>query len=214
VPPGDVDAGRPDSRPDNWPDEWPDESTRPRVTDPDEVRTGHPNQQLLTQVHAHLREELARLTETLEQLVASGSDDVVGRDAGVGDVRAFLSRMAGRQNSYSLGAFCAAYCRTVATHHAIEDARMFPDIAAADPALRPVVDRLESEHLVIAGHLDALDRAVVSMVAGDGGGDGGGRNGTQAVLGAATALTRVLRSHLDYEEEQLLGPLGRLPLVV
>lgn len=205
MPPGDADNIRSDS--------WPDESTRPRVTDPAEPRAGHPNQQLLTQVHAHLRDELARITETLEQLVATGSDDVVARDAAVGDVRAFLSRMAGRQNSYSLGAFCAAYCRTVATHHAIEDARMFPDIAVADPALRPVVHRLESEHLVIAGHLDALDRAVVAMVAG-GGDDGGGPTGTEAVRGAAGALSRVLGSHLGYEEEQLLGPLGRMPLVV
>jgi hypothetical protein len=93
---------------------------------------------------------------------------------------------------------------------------MFPDIAAADPALRPVVDRLESEHLVIAAHLDALDRAVVAMVAGagDDGDDGGGPTGTEAVRDAAATLTRVLTSHLDYEEEQLLGPLGRLPLVV
>jgi hypothetical protein len=156
-------------------------------------------------VHAHLRAELARIVEALDELVVSGADGVA-RDVGIGDVRAFLSRMAGRQSSFSLGAFCASYCRTVATHHAIEDQRLFPDLAAADPALRPVVDRLEAEHLVIAGHLDAIDRALLALVAGE--------SGPDAVRAAAAELARVLGSHLDYEEEQLLGPLGRLPIVV
>jgi hypothetical protein len=187
-------------------EDWPDESGRPRVTDPDEHRAGHPNQELLRQVHAHLRAELAGITEALDELVLAGADDVAVRDAGVADVRAFLNRMARRQSSFSLGAFCASYCRTVATHHAIEDFRLFPDLAAADPALRPVVDRLEAEHLVIGGRLDAIDRALLAMVAGEGGAPG--------VRAAAAELARVLGSHLDYEEEQLLGPLGRLPVVI
>jgi len=189
--------------PDLAADGWPDEATRPVVTDPDEVREGHPNQQLLAQVHAHLRSELARIVEALDELAVSGGVD---QDAVVGDVRAFLQRLASRQDRFSLGAFCAAYCRTVATHHAIEDQQMFPDMAAADPRLTPVLDRLGAEHGVITGLLDRLDRTLVAMVSGS--------TGLDDMRAAASRLSRVLLSHLDYEEEQLLGPLGRLPMMV
>ncbi|MDF2966714.1 MAG: fgd1 [Nocardioidaceae bacterium] len=187
---------------------WPDESSRPRVTDPAEARHGHPNQELLVQVHAHLRGELTRIAEALDQLV--GTVGTGTRDADVGDIRAFLHRMTNRQNAFSVGAFCAAYCRTVATHHAIEDQRMFPDLAVAQPALVPVVDRLEAEHLVIAGMLDALDRALVAMVAGA----HQRADDVRRVREAAERLADALGSHLDYEEQQLLGPLGRLPIVI
>jgi hypothetical protein len=183
---------------------WPDESTRPRVTDPAESRRGHPNQELLVQVHAHLRGELTRIAEALDQL------DTGPRDADVGDIRAFLNRMTNRQNAFSVGAFCAAYCRTVATHHAIEDQRMFPDLAAAEPGLARVVERLEAEHLVIAGMLDTLDRALVSMVRGA----HQRADDVARVREAAERLADALGSHLDYEEQQLLGPLGRLPIVI
>jgi len=188
---------------------WPDEATRPRVTDPAETRQGHPNQDLLTQVHAHLRAELVRITEALDQLAdipAEPAADTGALDAGVGDIRAFLNRMSNRQNTFSIGAFCAAYCRTVATHHTIEDHRLFPDIAAGEPALVPVVERLEAEHVVIAGLLDALDRALLALVARTA--------DVAAVRQAANRLSWALGSHLDYEEQQLLGPLGRLPIVV
>jgi hemerythrin-like domain-containing protein len=118
--------------------------------------------------------------------------------------------MTSRQNAFSVGAFCAAYCRTVATHHTIEDQRMLPDLAAGEPALVPVVERLEAEHLVIAGMLDALDRALVAMVAGA----PRGAEGVRGVQEAAERLADALGSHLDYEEQQLLGPLGRLPIVL
>ncbi len=189
--------------PDLADDGWPDEATRPVVTDPAEARDGHPNQQLLAQVHAHLRDELARIVEALDELAVSGDLD---QEAVVGDVRAFLQRLASRQDRFSLGAFCAAYCRTVATHHAIEDHRMFPDVAAAEPGLTPVLDRLEAEHLVIAGLLDRLDRTLVAMVSAG--------SGVDDLRAAAARLSRVLLSHLAYEEEQLLGPLGRLPMMV
>jgi len=194
----------PDDR--DSPQAWPDEADRPRVTDPAEPRAGHPNQNLLSQVHAHLRAELARIEEALDQLAVVGPDDTESFEGGVSDVRAFLNTMTNRQNRYSLGAFCAAYCRTVATHHAIEGQRMFPDISAAEPALAPVVDRLEVEHVAIAGALAGLDAALLALVAG--------AADVEQVRGTAGRLALVLSSHLDYEEEQLLGPLGRLPIVV
>ena len=85
---------------------------------------------------------------------------------------------------------------------------MFPDLAGADPALQPVLDRLGSEHEVIHLVLERLDRALVAMVSGTAGPAG------DDARAAAARLVEVLVSHLAYEEEQLLGPLGRLPVVV
>lgn len=88
---------------------------------------------------------------------------------------------------------------------------MLPDLAAAEPALVPVVERLEAEHVVIAGMLDALDRTLVAMVAGA---PQRAAEDVRRVREAAERLADALGSHLDYEEQQLLGPLGRLPIVI
>ena len=57
--------------------------------------------------------------------------------------------MALRQNDWTLGAFCARYCGAVAQHHGLEDDAIFPHLKRSDPDLRPVIERLEDEHLVI-----------------------------------------------------------------
>ena len=183
-------------------EEWPDEADRPLVTSPDEPRAGHANQTLLRQVHEHLRAELATIVEALGELALGAGG--VDHQSAAGDVRAMIQRLTSRQERYSLGAFCAAYCRVLATHHAIEDQRLFPDIGAAEPALVPVLERLSAEHEVISELLLRLDEAVVALVAD--------QTMVAATSAAADRLAEVLRSHLGYEEEQLLGPLGRLPV--
>ena len=111
-----------------------------------------------------------------------------------------------RQNYWTFGAFCAAYCRVVATHHAIEDARMFPDLRAGDESLGPVLDRLGAEHDVIAGVLSELDAALVRVVEDE------ARLDDARV--AVDRLAEVLLAHLDEEEQQLLGPIGRLAIPI
>ena len=169
---------------------------------PDEDRpvsvTGQQGQQLLVGVHNHLRQEL----EQLRQVVR----DVVQGNSSAAAARSHLNQMAMRQNYWTLGAFCAAYCRVVSTHHAIEDQRMFPDLRRADDTLGPVLDRLAAEHVVIAGVLDEVDAALVAMVA------------DESRLGEAESavdhLADVLLAHLADEEDQLLGPIGRLGITI
>jgi hemerythrin-like domain-containing protein len=111
-----------------------------------------------------------------------------------------------RQNYWTLGAFCAAYCRVVSVHHAIEDQRMFPDLRAADPGLGPVLDRLAEDHEVIGRMLTEVDAALVTMMADE-----------SSLDGARQAIDRfadVLLAHLADEEEQLLEPIGRLSIEV
>ncbi|HET8603580.1 MAG TPA: LLM class flavin-dependent oxidoreductase [Marmoricola sp.] len=175
-------------------DTW-DESTRPSVTrDPATPYT--PEQQAAAQhlvdVHDALRSELAQLRDVVGQ-VRRGLLDA-------GAARSALNAMTLRQNSWTLGAYCASYCRIVTGHHTLEDRSIFPHLRAADPELGPVVDRLEQEHHVIAGVLEEVDRALVALV------EGPGRLG--GLEHAIDLLTDTLLSHLAYEERELSHPLA------
>ncbi len=76
----------------------------------------------------------------------------------------------------------------------------------ADRPLEPVLERLQWEHEVIAAQLDRFDRALVAMMH-----EPGQVESAQLV---ADELGDTLLSHLAYEEDELLGPLGRLGIVV
>ncbi|RJK94832.1 LLM class flavin-dependent oxidoreductase [Vallicoccus soli] len=159
---------------------------------------GRAGQQTLVAVHAHLRQELAQLRDVVRQ-VAEGRRSAAS-------ARSHLNQLSMRQNYWTLGSFCAAYCRAVSVHHAIEDARMFPDVLAADASLQPVVDKLSADHEAIAGVLVDVDDALVAMIRDE--------DRLDAASAAVERLADVLLTHLDYEEEQLLGPIGRLSIQV
>ena len=164
----------------------------------DSAVAGEQGQQLLVAVHNHLRAEL----EQLRQLIR----DVRRGATAPADARSYLNTMAMRQNYWTLGAFCANYCRVLSTHHAIEDQRMFPDLRRGDESLGPVLDRLAAEHEVIAGVLDEVDRALVAMVADE--------SRLDETEYAVDLLADVLLKHLQDEEDALLEPIGRLGLNV
>ena len=151
----------------------------------------------LVAIHDHLRQELAQVRDLVEQ-VDRGQVDV-------GAARSMINTMTLRQNSWTLGTYCESYCRVVTTHHTIEDVNMFPRLVRADPALAPVVERLEREHHDVAAVLEDVDRALVAMVS-----DAGA--GVDDVRRAVDTLADVLLAHLDYEESQLVGPLNTLSI--
>jgi alkanesulfonate monooxygenase SsuD/methylene tetrahydromethanopterin reductase-like flavin-dependent oxidoreductase (luciferase family) len=178
-----------------------DESERPTGPALDPERTYTPYQlqsgQHLIDVHDHLRAELEQIRDLVEQ-VAAGS-------LGVGQARSHINTMTMRQNNWTLGTYCESYCRLVTTHHSLEDASLFPHLRRADPALAPVVDRLEAEHRIIHDVLEGVDKALVALV--DGSGD---INGLRA---AVDLLDDTLLSHLSYEERGLVEPLARLGVI-
>jgi hemerythrin-like domain-containing protein len=133
--------------------------------------------------------------------VCDGTDDAAA-------ARSLVNRLTMRQNYWSVGAFCAAYCRILSVHHTIEDEHMFADLRRRDDALEPVLQRLSEEHEVIAEILDRLDRSLVALVADH------TAAAREVALTAVDELAEVLLSHLAYEEEELVGPLSRLGLVV
>jgi alkanesulfonate monooxygenase SsuD/methylene tetrahydromethanopterin reductase-like flavin-dependent oxidoreductase (luciferase family) len=147
----------------------------------------------LVEVHDHLRAELSQLRGVIRQ-VEQGT--VTAAQA-----RGFLNELTLRQNNWALGAYCASYCRLVTEHHRIEDRAVFPHLRDSDADLVPVVDRLEQEHVVIHGVVEAVDRALVAAL--------GDRKDFTGLQSAVDLLTDTLLSHLAYEEQQIIEPIAR-----
>jgi alkanesulfonate monooxygenase SsuD/methylene tetrahydromethanopterin reductase-like flavin-dependent oxidoreductase (luciferase family)/hemerythrin-like domain-containing protein len=175
-----------------------DEASRPSVPPPDPDRTYTPHEEAsgrhLVDVHAHLRQELSRLRELVAQVTAGRLDTAAARS--------HIATMTIRQNDWTVGAYCASYCRVVTVHHSLEDRSMFPHLRRADPRLAPVIERLEEEHHVIHDVLERVDRALVAFV--------GAADGARRLQHAVDLVSDVLLSHLSYEERELVEPLARL----
>jgi hypothetical protein len=175
-----------------------DESTRPH-RDPaaagvEYSRRGRLVGRHLIDVHDMLRRELDELRDVLAE-VRDGA-----RSAG--QARSALNDMALRQNDWAVGAFCARYCGVVTQHHGLEDEAIFPHLVRSEPALGPVVGRLREEHLAIHDAVQAVDRALVEHITNPESYDG--------IQAAIDFLTDALRSHLSYEEHEIVEPLARL----
>jgi len=178
-----------------------DEATRPVGPPSDPARGYSPHEravgQQLVDIHDHLRGELDRLRGLVAEVLAGSMDP--------GTARSHLNAMTMRQNNWTLGAYCASYCRIVTMHHTIEDRQMFPSLRRFDPRLEPVIDRLQAEHLVIHDVLERVDLTLVALVTAP--------DGARALQAAMDLLSDTLRSHLSYEERELVEPLARLGFV-
>ena len=162
---------------------------------------GAVNHRDLVAIHDHLRTELKQIERAVHEVASGGMTP--------GEARTLINATTLRRNQWALGAFCASYCRLVTMHHSVEDAYLFPTLAVSEPSLQPVLDRLEAEHVVIAGVLDSFDRALVDLVRRtDDAGSAG--DGIAGIATLATELSNLLRSHLAYEEDELAEGLGRM----
>ena len=203
-------AERPLERDGNWGDAGGLPVTdRPRaqaVSDPaNAVGTsgGRENLRNLVAVHDHLRSEMVQILQAVSQVAAG--------ELAPGEARSLISRMTVRQNHWTLGSFCASYCRIVTIHHTVEDAHMFPALQEVEPSLEPVLERLGAEHEVIADVLDRFDRALVDLVREQDGAELPGRSGAAEIAALAAELNNLLLSHLAYEEDELADGLARMP---
>jgi alkanesulfonate monooxygenase SsuD/methylene tetrahydromethanopterin reductase-like flavin-dependent oxidoreductase (luciferase family) len=176
-----------------------DDATRPTGPAPDPDRRYTADQQAagrhLVDVHDGLRAELARLRDMVAQVAAGHRDPAT--------VRSHINRMTIRQNGWTLGAFCASYCRIVAGHHTLEDRSIFPHLRTRDADIAPVIDRLEEEHEAIADLLDRVDQAMLGLVTDD-------PDGMDRACAVFDLFSDALLSHLAYEERELVEPLARL----
>jgi iron-sulfur cluster repair protein YtfE (RIC family) len=101
-----------------------------------------------------------------------------------------LIRAGGADPRTDLRAHCVAFCTALTRHHTDEDATVFPVLAAEHPSLRPVLDELRRDHVMVAELLGRLSEAT-----------------DRAELDGLAAL---LESHFTYEEKRLVAALNGL----
>ena len=159
----------------------------------------------LVAVHDHLRAELVQIKVAVSR-VATGEIEPA-------QARSLISRMTVRQNHWTLGSFCASYCRLVTIHHTVEDAHLFPTLAEAVEGFDAVLARLGGEHEVIATVLERFDRALVDLVREEQGAPIPGQSGPEEIAQLADELSDILLSHLAYEEDELAQAMQRMPAV-
>ncbi len=153
----------------------------------------------LKEIHDHLRENMQRI----RALIAGAADGQV-TPAQVAEETASLLMV---ENFRRFGNLCGQYCQVVHTHHSIEDAYVFPAIAAISDGYRRVAERLQAEHLVVHDLLERQIETLNVLVT-----EPSAEHFADAVE-VYEALERVLASHLGYEEEQIGDALGYYGLI-
>jgi hypothetical protein len=137
-------------------------------------------------VHDMIRGDL----RIVRQLAA---DAEAGRPAG--EIAAGIATLAAGGPLWQLRVNCLQYCQFVHHHHQAESVMLFPALRRANPALGPVVDKLEADHAQVAVLLDDVTGTAGDLADDD-------TPGTRRQLSAALqVLSDVLLAHLAYEEE-------------
>jgi hypothetical protein len=145
-------------------------------------------------VHGLLRQDLATV-ERLAVEVASGAD--------AGEIVAGVRTLETTGPLWRLRASCLHYCRFVHHHHRLEDRALFPELRRVNPALSPVVDRLQEDHRRVAARIEGVEAAVAALDAAD------VPTTRAAVAEALDALAAHLLAHLELEEESIAETLRR-----
>jgi hemerythrin-like domain-containing protein len=175
--------------------EFLDDATRPRapkLTGLTEAQR-EPGEHL-KYVHGHLRENMRVLRALIER---ASNGEVSSKE-----VASQTGELAMVANFRRFGTLCGQYCQFVHGHHSLEDAVVFPALAAQSEALRKVAERLKAEHVVVHELLVRLIAALQTLA------DEPIRTNFEAARTVYEALERVLVSHLGYEEEEIGDALG------
>ncbi|GAB3148731.1 hemerythrin domain-containing protein [Microbispora hainanensis] len=102
------------------------------------------------------------------------------------------------QLDMDLKTHCLTFCEALHEHHQGEDHIGFPLLEQHFPTLRPVLEKLRDEHVVVARIYHDLTEALR-------------REDLRQLRADLDRLTAELESHFDYEEEQLVAALNQLP---
>jgi hypothetical protein len=168
-------------------------------TGPDETSPANPRGEALVRelewVHGMIRRDLATVREMAGEVAA-------GQPAS--RVRAGLKLLAASGPLWQLKVNCRHYCRFVHSHHTAESIMLFPELRRVNPALGPVVDKLEADHASVSDLLDEVDAAAGELGEQD---DPAGR---ERLTRALQNLSDDLLAHLRYEEEHISGTLRTL----
>jgi hemerythrin-like domain-containing protein len=151
---------------------------------PETIR-GRTIYELLLAVHSKIRRDLERV----ERLAEKALDGLPAEK-----IRQELHEIKRDSMLWRLQVDCLRYCRFVHMHHNAEDREFFPELRETNPAINPIIDRLQGDHRRVSEDLDAVEAAANALVAGD------GQQARQAVVDTLLALGENLLEHLDFEE--------------
>jgi hypothetical protein len=167
-------------------------ATGPDATGPEDARPANARGEALVRelqwVHGMIRRDLATIRQLADQVTA-------GQPAS--RVRAGLKLLAASGPLWQLKINCLHYCRFVHSHHHAESIMLFPELRRVNPALGPVVDKLEADHASVSDLLDEVDAAARDLDEQE---DPAGR---ERLTRALQNLSTDLLAHLQYEEEHI-----------
>lgn len=150
-----------------------------------ETARGRTIYELLLAVHSKIRRDLERV----ERLAEHARDGLSAEE-----IRRELHELKRDSMLWRLQVDCLRYCRFVHMHHNAEDREFFPELRETNPAINPVIDRLQGDHRRVSSDLDAVEAAANALV------DDDGEQARKVLVDALQALGENLLEHLDYEE--------------
>jgi hemerythrin-like domain-containing protein len=136
----------------------------------------------MIEIHEWLRGDLLDLSDQVDAYLAGRTDRPRG-----------------------LKAHCLAFCSAVGRHHTGEDTGAFPVLARDFPELRPVLDKLEQDHVLVRGLLHSLERLLAGIPDEPRDGD------AERVRAELAGLSAILASHFSFEERRIVAALNSLP---
>lgn len=145
-------------------------------------------------VHDAIRHDLDKVRRMADDIAAGAPPE---------QVRAEIGRLRTNSPIWKLRANCLHYCRFVHHHHRLEDVALFPELRRTNPALGPVVDRLEEDHRVVGDYLDEIEAAVADLGRSD------TPRGRRRVVDGLEGLSGHLLTHLAFEEVEISPTLLR-----
>lgn len=139
-------------------------------------------------VHDKLRHDLDVIQQLSARIMLGAKPE---------DVTSEIGRLQTNSPLWKLRVNCLYYCRFVHGHHSLEDIALFPELRRTNPALGPVVDKLEADHRLMSDFLDEIEDAVREL----------GRNDSlharQRIIDGLEGLREHLLAHLDFEEAEI-----------
>ena len=160
-----------------------------------ETGRGRAIYEMLLGVHGMIRRDLERIERLAEEVVDG---------LPVHDLREELRDIKRGGILWQLQVNCLRYCSFVHSHHNAEDGDFFSELRETNPALNPVVDRLQADHRRVSDDLDAVEAAARGLAEDD------SQWARKAVVDALQALGEKLLAHLDYEELSIESTVRRL----
>jgi iron-sulfur cluster repair protein YtfE (RIC family) len=161
--------------------------------------TAHPGEHLVQEllwIHGILRDDLDIVRRLAEDVQDGGAPERIRQE---------IANLKSQSPLWQLKVNCLYYCRLVHMHHNGEDAHLFPALRRTNPALNPVVDRLEADHRKVSDILDKVETAADALVASD------IPAGRARLTGSLNLLAEHLLEHLAFEEESITPTLRSWP---